>query len=118
MYISNKTLGILLFITAILVTWNWGIVLIPNNILWIVIDVLYVAFPIFYLINCSCASDKQAEKNVDPFFFSALVLIAVATIYQLLSGNFGIPDVLWNYINGFSILLYSFLAGKLMGGRR
>ncbi|MDE0243203.1 MAG: hypothetical protein OYG31_00575 [Candidatus Kaiserbacteria bacterium] len=119
MYISNKTLGILLFITAILVTWNWSIALVPNEILWIVVNVLFVAFPIFYLINCSCSSDKPSEKNVDPFFFSALILIAVGTIYQLLSGNFGaVGDVLWSYLHGFSVLLYAFLAGKMLGSRK
>ena len=119
MYISNKTLGTLLFITAILVTWNWSVALVPNDILWIVINVLFVAFPIFYLINCSCANDKNSEQAVDPFFFSALILVAVGTIYQLLIGNFGLIDnILWNYINGFSVLLYSFLAGKLMCGKR
>lgn len=115
MYISNKTLGILLFITAILVTWNWGIAMSSNDILWIIINVLYVTFPIFYLINCSCAGDKSSEKNINPFIFSALILIAVATIYQLLSSNIGVVDnVLLNYINGFSILFYSFLAGKIV----
>ena len=115
MFITNKMLGGLLLVASALIIWNWGIMIIPNETILVIVTALFIIIPIFYMVNCSCAGEKNSgRKKVDPFVLSALLLVAVATIYQLFIGKFGINDFVWDYINGFSVILYSCLAGRLI----
>ena len=115
MFITNKILGTLLLVTSTLIIWNWGIMIIPSETILVVVTALFIIIPIFYMVNCSCAGEKNASrKKIDPFILSALLLIAAATIYQLFIGKFGTTDFVWDYVNGFSVILYSCLAGRLI----
>lgn len=109
-------LGMLLLITSALIVWNWGIAATASSTIWAIVDVLFIIIPIFYLVNCSCAGEKNSDRRkINPFILSGLILIAAGAIYQLSTGKFGVmDDMVWNYIDGFSVILYSCLAGRLL----
>ena len=110
----DKPLSFLLLITSILIIWNWGL---KGNVIliWWIVDVLFVAFPILYLYNrCSGKTKEEFQKKLTEPVFLTLAFIGIVAIYQVASGRFGKPDVIWDYLDAFAVIVYSFLAGKLL----
>ena len=113
----DKVFGTVALLMAILIVWHWGLVDEENQILtlWIVVDILFVVLPIIYFLGYGYSKGKGFDKeNLSYIVLTLLLIICVVAIYQVLMGKVGVPSVIWDYLNAFSVVAYSFIAGKYL----
>lgn len=81
----------------------------PVTSVWYVINVLMIAAPVVFI-----ATGMKSVKNWQVVFV-LLLFPAVATIYQLIAGNWGTPDTLWAVVNSYVPLVYTYFIGSNFG---
>ena len=111
----NRVFGTVLLLMAVLVVWHWGLVDVQNQILWIwiIVDIIFIALPIIYLLGYGYLRGKSFNgKNINWFVFILLLITGLVALYQVLMGRAGVQHVLWEYLNAFCVVTYSLIAGK------
>ena len=108
----EKTLRVLLIVTAALTVWNWCLADQPSMVIWGIVDACFIGLPIIYLV----AAKSSGSVSMKGWAMTVLALIGIATIYQLLTGNFGTPatemgGIIWDMVDSAVVILYPFLAG-------
>ena len=101
--IQNKLLQILLVLAIVLVFANTFVF--ASN-LWILVDILYVLIPLLYTIFYF----KKSSLCLTIALWVPTV-IAIYLIFVL--GLFGEDVVLWDFVNMWVLVVYSYTLGRL-----
>ena len=114
---DQLSLGILILAVAIVVVIHWGLVAEANQsaFVWGVVDAAFIAMPFFYFFTvCKKGLSKHKCKELDYSIIIPFAGIALLTVYQLATGKFANPDLLWDYIDAVAVVSYAFAAGKII----
>ena len=100
-----------LIVAVVLTMINVGLIIDgqkPVESVWYVINVLMIAAPVVFL-----ATGMKSVKHWQ-VVFALLLFPAVATIYQLIVGNWGLtePEIVWSVVNTYVPLVYIYLVGS------
>ena len=113
----DKVFGTVVLLMAILIVWHWGIlgVEMQSRLIWLIVDTLFIVLPIIYFLSHRYSKGKSFnKKNLDCVVLTLLLIICVVTIYQLAMGKFTTESLVWDYLDAFSVVAYSFIAGKYL----
>lgn len=100
-----------LIVAVVLTMINVGLIIDgqkPVESVWYVINVLMIAAPVVFL-----ATGMKSVKHWQ-VVFALLLFPAVATIYQLIVGKWGLtePEIVWSVVNTYVPLVYTYLVGS------
>ena len=113
----NRVFGTVTLLMAILIVWHWALldVGMQSPAIWLIVDTLFIVLPIIYLLGYGYLKGRKFNaKNLDPLVLTLLLIICVVAIYQLVMGKFAMESLVWNYLDAFSVVAYSFIAGKYL----
>ena len=114
---DQLSLGILILAVAIVVVVHWGLVDADyqSAFVWGIIDAAFIVMPFFYFFTvCKKGIRKHKCKEIDYSIIIPFVGIALLTVYQLATGKFANPDLMWDYIDAVAVVSYAFAAGKII----